>query len=154
MEGTHFTFPHKGVEVVIRREPKYREQVVPANYNSKHVSFKDTWISMYIVLYEEDAHVPPSELEEMVWSMNFDGAKSKNGSGVGVLLCDSKRNMIPFFFRLEFPNTNNMVEYEALVQGLQKALDLGIHHLLVRRDYELVVNQIRDKYEVHNPHLK
>jgi hypothetical protein len=23
MEGTHFTFPHKGVEVVIRREPKY-----------------------------------------------------------------------------------------------------------------------------------
>jgi len=23
MEGTHFTFPHKGVEVVIRRESKY-----------------------------------------------------------------------------------------------------------------------------------
>jgi hypothetical protein len=23
MEGNHFTFPHKGVEVVIRREPKY-----------------------------------------------------------------------------------------------------------------------------------
>jgi ribonuclease HI len=47
-----------------------------------------------------------------------------------------------------------MAEYEALVQGLQKALDLGISHLLVRGDSELVVNQIRDKYEVHNPHLK
>jgi hypothetical protein len=23
MEGNHFTFPHKGVEVVLRREPKY-----------------------------------------------------------------------------------------------------------------------------------
>ena len=47
-----------------------------------------------------------------------------------------------------------MEEYETLVQGLQKALDLGIHHLLVSGDFELVVNQIRDKYEVHNPCLK
>jgi ribonuclease HI len=47
-----------------------------------------------------------------------------------------------------------MAEYEALVQGLQKALDLGICHLLVSGDSELVVNQIRDKYEVHNPRLK
>ena len=34
IERTHFTFPHKGVEVVIRREPKYQEQVVPASYNT------------------------------------------------------------------------------------------------------------------------
>ena len=47
-----------------------------------------------------------------------------------------------------------MAEYEALVQGLQKALGLGIRHLLVSGDSELVVNQIRGKYEVHNPRLK
>ena len=118
MEGTHFTFPHKGVEVVIRREPKYRDQVVPASYNTRHVSFQDTGMGTYVVLSEEDVHVPPSELEEMVWSMDFDSAKSKNGFGVGVLLCDPKGKEIPFSFRLDFPNTNNMVEYEALVQGL------------------------------------
>jgi hypothetical protein len=73
---------------------------------------------------------------------------------LGSFLCDPKGKEIPFSFRLEFPNTNNMEEYEALVQGLQKALDLGIHHLLVSRDSELVVNQIRDKYVVHNPRLK
>jgi ribonuclease HI len=154
MEGTHFTFPHKGVEVVIKREPKYREQVIPASYNTKHVSFQDTGMGTYAVLSEEDVHAPPSESEEMVWSMDFDGAKSKSGSGAGVLLCDSKGNAIPFSFRLEFPNTNNMAEYEALVQGLQKALGLGIRHLLVSGDSELVVNQIRGKYEVHNPRLK
>jgi len=58
MEGTHFTFPHKGVEVVITREPKYQEQVVPASYNKKHVSFQDMGMGMYIVLSNEDAHVP------------------------------------------------------------------------------------------------
>jgi ribonuclease HI len=108
----------------------------------------------YTVLSEEDAHAPPSELVEMLWSMDFDDAKSKHGSGAGVLLCDPKGKAIPFSFRLKFPNTNNMVEYEALVQGLQKALDLGIRHLLVSGDSELVVNQIKDKYEVHNPRLK
>jgi ribonuclease HI len=118
------------------------------------VSFQDTGMGTYTVLSKEYSHVPPSELEEMVWSMDFDGAKSKNGSGAGVLLCDSKENAIPFSFRLEFPNTNNMTEYEALVQGLQKALGLGIRHLLVSGDSELVVNQIRGKYEVHNPCLK
>jgi ribonuclease HI len=153
-EGTHFTFPHKGVEVVIKREPMYREQVVPASYNTKHVSFQDTGMGTYVVLFEEDVHVPPSKLEEMVWSMDFDSAKSKNGSGVGVLLCDSKGNAIPFSFWLEFPNTNNMAEYEALFQGLQNALGLGICHLLVSGDSELVVNQIIGKYEVHNPRFK
>ena len=81
-----------------------------------------------------------------MWSVDFDVAKSKHRSGDRVLFCDPKKKAIPFSFRLEFPNTNNMAEYEALVQGLQKALDLGIHHLLVSEDYELVVNQIGDKY--------
>jgi len=51
----------------------------------------------------------------MIWSMDFDGAKSKNEFGVGVFLCDPKGKAISFSFRLEFPNTNNMVEYETLV---------------------------------------
>jgi hypothetical protein len=53
------------------------------------VSFQDTGMGTYTVLSEEDAHVPTCELEEMVWSMDFDGAKSKHGSQAGVLLCDS-----------------------------------------------------------------
>jgi len=61
-----------------------------------------------------------------VWSVDFDVAKSKHRSGDRVLFCDPKKKAIPFSFRLEFPNTNNMVEYEALVQGLQeKKLCLG-----------------------------
>jgi hypothetical protein len=45
----------------------------------------------------------------MVWSMDFDSAKSKHGSRAGFLLCDPKGKSIPFSFRLEFPNTDNMV---------------------------------------------
>jgi ribonuclease HI len=89
-----------------------------------------------------------------MWSTDFGGAKSKHGSGTGVFLCDPKGNEITFSFQLEFPNNNNMAAYEVLVQGLQKDLDLGIHHLLVSGDSELFVNQIRDKYEVHSPYLK
>jgi hypothetical protein len=114
MEGTNFTFPHKGLEVAIRREPKYREQVVLASYNTKHVSFQDRSMGMYTMLSKEDAHVPPSELEEMVSSMDFVGAKSKHGSGAGVLLYDSKEKTIPFSFWLELSNNNNMDKCETL----------------------------------------
>jgi len=40
---------------------------------------------------------------------------------------------------LEFDCTNNMTEYEALVQGLNKAIDLKIEKLKVFRDCEIVV---------------
>jgi hypothetical protein len=64
----------------------------------RHVSFQDMGMGTYTVLFEEDVHVPPPELEEVIWSMDFDGAKSKHGSSVGVLLCDPKGKEIPFSF--------------------------------------------------------
>jgi ribonuclease HI len=41
--------------------------------------------------------------------------------------------------RLEFECTNNTAEYEALLQGLRKALDMNIQNLVVFGDSEIVV---------------
>ena len=49
------------------------------------MSIQDIGMGTYTVLSEEDAQVPPFELEEMVWSMDFDGAKSKHRFGAGIL---------------------------------------------------------------------
>jgi ribonuclease HI len=40
---------------------------------------------------------------------------------------------------LEFECTNNIVEYEALVQGLKKAIDLKVKCLRVFGDSEIIV---------------
>ena len=69
--------------------------------------------------------------EAHIWSLYFNGSKSKEGAGVGCVIIDPAGNKTLIACRLEFECTNNMVEYEALLEGLRKALDLKIHNLMV-----------------------
>jgi len=50
--------------------------------------------------------------------------------------------------------TNNQAEYYALLNGLEAALDLGVHHLHVRSDSELMVKQMQGFYQVKNQDLR
>ncbi|RVW60145.1 hypothetical protein CK203_092286 [Vitis vinifera] len=64
------------------------------------------------------------------WRMYFDGATNHFGYGIGVLLISPHGDHIPRSVRLAFsyrhPATNNIVEYEACILGLETTLELGI----------------------------
>lgn len=47
-----------------------------------------------------------------------------------------------------------MVEYQALILGLEMAVDMKLLQLQVSGDSELVVNQLLGSYEVRNPELR
>ena len=49
--------------------------------------------------------------------------------------------------------TNNVVEYSAVIELLRDALSLGISHLWVYLDAQLVVSQLNKVYRVHDPTL-
>ena len=49
--------------------------------------------------------------------------------------------------------TNNVVEYSAVIELLRDALSLGISHLWVYLDAQLVVSQLNRIYRVHDPTL-
>lgn len=49
--------------------------------------------------------------------------------------------------------TNNVAEYRALLNGLAKAVELGIDELEVVSDSELLVKQMRGEYRVKNAAL-
>ena len=59
------------------------------------------------------------------WHMYFDGAANHSGFGIGVLLISPHGDHIPRAVRLAFsdryPATNNIVEYEACILGLEPA---------------------------------
>jgi hypothetical protein len=61
-----------------------------------------------------------NELDK-VWYMNFDGAFSRAGKGAGIVLQAPNGKVSKFAYRLEFDETNNVVEYEALCLGLNFA---------------------------------
>ena len=72
----------------------------------------------------------------------FYGSKTLEGSGAGCVLIDPKKNKHCLSCRLEFECTNNTAEYEALVQGLRKSIELRVENLKVYGDSEIIVKQI------------
>ena len=58
----------------------------------------------------------------------FDGSKSNDG-GVGCILVSPEVERTMLACRLEFDCINKIVEYEALVHGMYKAIGLNIKHL-------------------------
>jgi ribonuclease HI len=49
--------------------------------------------------------------------------------------------------------TNNVVEYSVVIELLHDALSLGISHLRVYLDAQLVVSYLNKLYRVHDPTL-
>jgi len=56
-------------------------------------------------------------------------------------------------FRLNFKCTNNIVEYEALILGLQLVRKLGAKRVSIMEYSELIIKQINGEYFVNNPKL-
>jgi ribonuclease HI len=65
-----------------------------------------------------------------------------------VLIDPGKHKMLISYY-LEFECTNKTVEYEALVQGLKRAIDLKVFG-----DSKIIVRQVRNTIHCLSPHLK
>ncbi|GKU99754.1 hypothetical protein SLEP1_g12552 [Rubroshorea leprosula] len=85
------------------------------------------------------------------WTLYVDGASSSKGSGAGALLIGPDGYRSEHALKFNFDATNNMAEYEALLLGLQLALELKLSAIQVYSDSQLVVNQINSICEVFDP---
>lgn len=89
----------------------------------------------------------------------FDGAclpHNPNGVGTyGFVIKDATNGSILFSGKgVAFERgTSQMAEYHALIQSLEKALELNIGEVEIYGDSMLVVNQINDIYDVIEPNL-
>jgi ribonuclease HI len=89
------------------------------------------------------------------WSMDFDGAVSKEGAGAGVWLHNhQKRYSENHSYKLNFHCTNNVAEYEALMLGLKLLKKVGAKQIMVRGDSELIIKQIKGEYAAKHPRLR
>ena len=84
----------------------------------------------------------------------FNGSKTLEGSKAGCVLINPKNNKHFLSRRLEYECTNNKIEYEALVQGLKKAIEFKVENLKVYGDSEIIVKQFRNQIHCISPHLK
>ena len=87
------------------------------------------------------------------WVMKFDGSSTTQSRGVGVVLYHKEDKDVALSFKLEFPCLNNMAEYEAYLTGLATTLEMGIKHLRVMGDSNLVVCQTKGRFSLKEPNL-
>jgi ribonuclease HI len=84
------------------------------------------------------------------------GARGNPGpSGCGAVIIDGD-NVLAEVQAYLGVQTNNVAEYEALIRGLSRALELDLapHAIEVRMDSELIVKQMQGLYRVKEPTLK
>jgi len=59
-----------------------------------------------------------------------------------------------YVIRIHFVASNNVAEYEALVNGLKIAIELGVQRLDVRCDSQLVIDQVMKASNCHDPKME
>jgi ribonuclease HI len=74
--------------------------------------------------------------------MYFDGSLMKTGAGAGLLFISPLGKHVRYVIRHHFPVSNNVAEYEALVNGLRIAVKLGVRRLDARGDSQLVIDLV------------
>ena len=83
------------------------------------------------------------------------GARGNPGpAGIGALLLTADGDVVEELADSIGTATNNVAEYQALIAGLEIALDRGVERLDVFLDSELVVRQVNGQYKVKDAGLK
>ena len=65
-----------------------------------------------------DTQLPTAPIQLELWTMFFDGSLMKTGAGAGLLFISPLGKHLHYVLRLHFPASNNVAEYEALVNEL------------------------------------
>ena len=86
--------------------------------------------------------------------MYFDGSLMKTGAGAGLLFISPLGVHMRYVIRIHFAASNNVAEYQALVNGLKIAIELGVRCLDVRGDSQLVIDQVMKASNCHDPKME
>ena len=82
--------------------------------------------------------------------MYFDGSLMKKGASVVLVFVLPLRVHIRYMVHLHFPSSNNVAEYEALINSLRIIVELGIRWFDVQGNSQLVINQVMKESSYHN----
>lgn len=98
----------------------------------------------------ESAQEPP------VYVLRTDGGSRGNPgpSAIGVVLENADGEVVEAIGVRIGTATNNQAEYQALITGLETALDRGIRRLRIVSDSELLVRQLGQEYKVRSEQLR
>ena len=90
------------------------------------------------------------EAKNEPWILKFDGLSTENSDGAGIVIIPPRGVKTALSFNMAFECTNNQVEYEALVIGLEILLELGTKYVRLIRNSQLVLWQLTWEYKCNS----
>ena len=97
-----------------------------------------------------EVQMPLAVIDQEYWKVYFDGSLMKKGTSAGLVFILPLEVCMRDMVRIYFPSSNNVAEYEPLINGLRIAIKLGIRWLDVRGDSQLVIDQVMNESSCHN----
>ena len=88
------------------------------------------------------------------WNIHMDRSSNRQAGGAGIVLRSPKGDEIECMVYLNFPTTNNEVEYEALIAGLDLAKATKAVSVIIHCDSQVVTNQVNGDYECKGERMK
>jgi hypothetical protein len=106
-------------------------------------SMKGQIVADFIVDHAVDVDHSINFVQLKPWGLYFDGSVCSKGQGVGCVVVSPSGVYIDLSIILEFVCTNNQVEYESLLHGLEFLRALGARDVDVFGNSNFIVQQIR-----------
>jgi hypothetical protein len=106
-------------------------------------SMKGQVVADFIVDHAIDVDHSVDFIQLKPWGLYFDGSVYIKGQGAGCMIISPSGMYIDLSIRLEFACTNNQLEYESLLHGLEYLRDVGARDIDVFGDSNLIMQQIR-----------
>ena len=94
------------------------------------------------------------EINSEKWIVYVDGSSTQYVGGIGVVLQSPQGDKMRYKVHVQYQTTNNEIEYEALLKGLELAKFVEAKSILILGDSQLIMGQINRTYEAKEERMK
>ena len=109
-------------------------------------------VKFIVELPKKQAHLADRPGEQW-WTLHVDRTSRVFRSRIGLILQSPTGEPMEKAIHLNFSATNNEVEYEVVLVGLDLALVLAATKLEIRNDSQLIFGQIQQEYEAKDERM-
>ena len=93
-------------------------------------------------------------VEDKKWIIHVDDSSTQHVGGIKVVLQSPEGDKLTYKVRLQYQATNNEVEYETLLKGLELAKSIEAESVLILGDSQLVMGQVNGTCEAKEERMK
>ena len=121
-------------------------------YQPRH-AIKAQALADFIVEFTP-SHDDLEVVQDKKWIIHVDSSSTQHAGGIGVVLQSLEGDRLTYKVRLQYQTTNNEVEYEALLKGLELAKSIEAKSVLILGDSQLIMGQVNGTYEAKEEQMK